>query len=177
MPKRFIKRLLPDHSVFRDHPHLRRFGMRLQDPNLWHLSRRSVPGAVSAGLFIAFLPMPFQMLAAGALAIYFRVNLPISVALVWITNPLTIPVVFYSAYRLGAWILDEPVRRIIIEPSMDGLVSVMGVIGWPLFVGSLIFSITSAVAGNLLVRGLWRLRLVRYHRERRLRAPRREREV
>lgn len=170
--RRYLKRVLPEHTTFRDHPHLRRFGSRLQDPNLWHLSRRSVPGAVSVGLFIAFLPLPFQMLLAAAVAIVVRVNLPISVALVWVTNPLTIPVVFYAAYRVGAWILDEPVLRFTIEPTLEWLLGAMGVIGWPLVVGSLVFSVTAAVAGNLLVRGLWRLRVVRYRQERRLRAAR-----
>ena len=47
MPRRIIKRYLPDHGKLREHPHLRRFGARLQDGNLWHLNRRSVSGAVA----------------------------------------------------------------------------------------------------------------------------------
>jgi uncharacterized protein len=47
-----------------------------------------------------YMPPIGQMFMAAAAAIVLRVNLPISVALVWITNPLTIPPMFYFAYLL-----------------------------------------------------------------------------
>ncbi|MDH5777262.1 MAG: DUF2062 domain-containing protein, partial [Gammaproteobacteria bacterium] len=82
MPKKFIQRYMPDHDKIRQHPHLNKmFGTLLHDPNLLHLNRRSVSGAFFIGLFMAFVPMPFQMVPAAALAIYFRTNLPISIGL------------------------------------------------------------------------------------------------
>ena len=78
MAKKLIRRYLPDAHKIRDHKHLRLFGTLLHDPNLWHLNRRSVAGAFAVGLFMAFVPMPFQMIPAAALAILLRVNLPIS---------------------------------------------------------------------------------------------------
>ena len=110
MPKKFIKRHAPDKEAIRDHKYMRIFGKLLYDPNLWHLNRRSVSGAFAVGLFWAFIPIPFQMVTAAATAIPARVNLPISVALVWITNPITMPPMFYSTYRVGTWILDEPAQ-------------------------------------------------------------------
>jgi len=56
---------------------------------------------MAVGLFCAFVPLPIQMLLAAAAAIIFRVNLPISVGLVWITNPVTIPPMFYFCYKVG----------------------------------------------------------------------------
>ena len=41
------------------------------------------------------LPIPGQMFIAVALAIIFTANLPISFALIFVTNPLTMPAVFY----------------------------------------------------------------------------------
>ena len=69
MAKKLIRRYLPDPHKIRDHKHLRLFGTLLHDPNLWHLNRRSVSGAFAVGLFMAFVPMPFQMIPAAALAI------------------------------------------------------------------------------------------------------------
>jgi uncharacterized protein (DUF2062 family) len=77
------------------HKNLSFLGEKLHDPNLWHLNRRSVSAAFAIGLFAAWIPTPGQMVIAAIIALYFRANLPISVALVWITNPLTMPPMFY----------------------------------------------------------------------------------
>jgi uncharacterized protein (DUF2062 family) len=158
MPRKLFKRWLPDHRTFRDHKHLKRFGPRLHEPNLWHLNRRSVPGAFSVGLFVAFLPTPFQMAISAALAILFRVNLPISVALVWLTNPFTMTPVFYFCYKLGAWLLGRPVHRIdISEPSLTWLLMEMKTIGAPFLLGSLVTGTVAAILGNVFIRVFWRL--------------------
>ena len=108
MPRKLIKRYLPDHKKIREHKHLRFLGALLHDPNILHLNRRSVSGAFSLGLFVAFIPVPFQMVLSALGAIFFRVNLPIAVGLVWVTNPLTMPPLFYFAYKVGTWILQVP---------------------------------------------------------------------
>lgn len=164
MPRRIIKRFLPDHGTFRDHPHLRRFGARLHDGNLWHLNRRSVSGAVAVGLFWALFPMPFQMLPAAACAIWLRVNLPISIVLVWITNPLTMPPVMYATYRLGAWLLDLPPKNINFELTMDNVIASLGDIWQPLYLGSLVSGSVLALLGFVLVRLAWRLYVVQQRR-------------
>ena len=105
--KHFLKQIAPDRAKIREHRHLRVFGKLLHDPNLWHLNRRSVSGAFAVGMFVMYLPPLGQMLIAAAGAIAFRVNLPISVTLVWITNPVTIPPMYYFAYLVGSWILDR----------------------------------------------------------------------
>jgi uncharacterized protein (DUF2062 family) len=110
------------------HRHLKILGPLIHDPNLLHLNRRSVSGAVSVGLFIAFIPVPFQMLLAAITSIFVRVNLPISVGLVWVSNPLTMPPLFYFAYKLGAWILHAPPQHFTFELSFDWLSQSLGMI-------------------------------------------------
>lgn len=161
MPKDLIKRFMPDHDTVREHRHLRVFGDALHDPNLWHLNRRSASGAFAVGLFVAFIPIPLQMVIAAALAILTRVNLVIAVALVWITNPLTIPPMFYSAYRLGAWLLDQPVRQVHFEFNLEWFMGELAAIWQPLLLGSFILGTLSGALGFALIRGLWRLRLTR----------------
>ncbi|MEQ8861366.1 MAG: DUF2062 domain-containing protein [Pseudomonadales bacterium] len=139
----------------------------LNEPELWHLHRRSAAGATFIGLFCAFLPVPFQMLIAALLAVLFRCNLPISVVLVWITNPLTITPMFYFAYRLGAWLLDLQLEVGTIRLSWEWLSSHVGTIGWPLLFGSLVCGWVTGVTGMVLVRVAWRLHVLRRWQERR----------
>ena len=108
MPKHFFRRYLPSPREVRHNRQLRlALGELLHDPNLWHLNRRSVSGAFAVGLFLAWIPLPIQMVSAGLLALLLRVNLPLAVVLVWITNPLTMGPMFWSAWWLGAWILGD----------------------------------------------------------------------
>ena len=179
MPKKFFRRVFPDHAKVREHKALQFFGTLLHDPNLWHLNKRSVAGAFAVGLFMAFVPMPFQMAAAAALAILFRVNLPIAVALVWITNPLTMPPIFFSAYKLGQWVLDTPHMAFAFELSWEWLKTDMLRIWRPFLLGCFIMSSTAALAGYVGIRVFWRISVLLRLRERRIerlaRAARRRR--
>ena len=84
MPKELIQKLIdkfiPDPEVIKQHKSLQFLGDKLHEPNLWHLNRRSVAMAFAVGLFCAWIPTPTQMAFAAVGAIYFRANLPISVA-------------------------------------------------------------------------------------------------
>lgn len=139
----------------------------LNEPELWHLHRRSVAGATFIGLFCAFLPVPFQMLIAATLAVLSRCNLPISVVLVWITNPLTMTPMFYFAYKLGAWLLEREIAVGTIQLNWDWLTHHVGQIGWPLLFGSLLCGWVTGVTGMLIVRVAWRLHVIRRWRARR----------
>ena len=168
MPKQFIKRITPNREVIRKQKHLRIFGELLHDANLWHINRRSSAGAFAIGLFVAFIPVPFQMVLAAGAAILFRVNLPLSVSLVWITNPLTIPPVFFFAYKVGTWFLGVPPCSESFNFTLEwfrngGLESI-----WtPMLFGSLVCGTTSAILGYAVIRGLWRLHAIRQWQRRR----------
>ncbi len=159
MPKRLLKRFLPEHRVIREHKHLQWLGTHLHDPNLWHLNRRSVPGAFSIGLFMAFVPVPFQMVLAAVAAIIVRVNLPVSVALVWITNPLTMAPIFYLAYKIGSLALGEAPQEIEFELSVEWMTTQLDDIWQPFLLGCLILGSLASLTGNLLVRSFWRLQV------------------
>jgi hypothetical protein len=123
MPKKFIKRYLPDHHTIKQNKAINMFGDLLHDANLWHLNRRSARGAFAIGLFNAFVPVPFQMWLSAVGAIIFKVNLPLSVGLVWISNPLTMPPLFYGCYLVGEWLMGDTGHEFKFEPSWDWLVS------------------------------------------------------
>jgi len=176
MPKRIIKRFAPDHQTVRNHKHLRMFGRLLHDPNLWHMNRRSVSGAFAVGLFWAFVPMPFQMVAAAATAIPARVNLPISVALVWISNPITMPPMFYFTYLVGTWVIGQPPMEGEFELSMEWMMNSMSLIWQPLYLGSLLCGIIASITGYIAMRGFWRWHVICHLRKRQARREQRKTE-
>ena len=157
----FFKRFLPEPHRIRDHKQLRYFGDFLHDPNLWSLKRRSAAGGISIGLFCAFIPLPVHMIVAAAVAILFRVNLPLAVVLTWITNPLTFAPVFYFAYHLGSWLLRVPVQNIAFEFSVHWLQEIFVHIWQPLLLGCLILAMVSSLTGYFVTSLLWRILLLR----------------
>lgn len=169
MPRRLIKKYVPHPDAIRRSPHLGFLGERLHDPGLWHLNRRSVSGAVAVGLFMCWVPFPFQMVIAAVLAMFFKVNLPIASALVWTTNPVTIPPMFYAAYRLGARILGEQPITSQMRFSPQWVMEKISEIWLPLTIGSMLFAVVSSLFGFLAVRLFWRISLVRKWQARRAR--------
>lgn len=175
MPKKFIKRYMPDHAKIRSHKTLNRvFGTLLHEPNLFHLNRRSVTGAFFVGLFLAFVPLPIQMLLAAGFAILLRINMPITIGLVWITNPLTMGPIFYFCYKVGTWILRTPLQNIAFELSWTWLQTELIAIWQPFLLGCLVVGLAAATMGAVTIRLLWRLHLIRHIKARRRRRKERE---
>ncbi len=161
MAKKIFKRWLPDPAEFKARPGLSFISHLLHDPNLFHLNRHSVSGAFFIGLFVAFLPTIGQMPIAALLALLFRVNLPIAVALVWISNPLTMPPIFFATYELGRWILDSPAIAFSIELSWDWLNNEFTRLWKPLLVGSLLTGFIVGGLGYIFIQLFWRWHVVR----------------
>lgn len=156
MPRKLIKRFMPKPEQIRAHKSLGFMAAHMGDPSLWMLTRNSVSGAFSIGLFVAFIPMPFQMLVAAALAVLLRVNLPISVGLVWVSNPLTMPPLFYGCYRVGAWLMNIPVSPHSSEGTLDWVLMHFNQIWPPLLLGCILMGTFLAITSNVAVRLLWR---------------------
>ena len=157
-----IKRHLPTREQVLGNKYLRIFGEHLRDPNLWHFNRRSVARATGIGLFCAYLPMPMEMIPAAFGAIVLRANLPLSLAWVWISNPVTWLPLYGPAYLLGTWLIGEPAI-----PMDDLTLTVLRQQLVALWIGCIIVGAALGLAGFLLVHGLWRLRVVSLRRNRR----------
>ncbi len=155
MPKQLIKRYMPDHQKVREHKHLRFFGSLLHSANLWHLNRRSVTGAFAVGLFITWIPIPFQMVLATAVAILLGVNVLISVGLVWVTNPVTMPLLFWFAYWSGSNILGVPPTNVEFELSFGWLGTTLQSIWKPFLLGCFLNGTVSAILGYYGMRYFW----------------------
>ena len=165
MPRKFLKKHLPDHNKLSDHKHLKMIGPRLMAHDLWHINRRSISLGTAVGLFCAYLPIPFESIVAAFAAIWLRANVPLSVGLVFISNPLTWIPLYWPGYLVGSALLGEPTR------SYEKLTMEWG--GWAnetyftLFVGCLIVGTVMAPISYFVVQLLWRLHVVAAWRERR----------
>jgi uncharacterized protein (DUF2062 family) len=153
--KKTFKKISPHPAVVREHKYLKK--LKLDNPCLWNFNRKSISKGVAIGLFCAFLPIPMQMIVASIIAIVLSGNILISIALVWITNPLTIPPIYYVLYKFGAWILEvELIAE--FEFSMSFISQTLAVIWQPLLLGSIIASTFFAIIGYYTIQALYLLK-------------------
>jgi uncharacterized protein (DUF2062 family) len=117
-------------------------------------NRKMVSKAVFIGLFIAFIPMPMQMLAIVAFIPFTRFNVPIALAICWLSNPFTMPFMYYIEYATGSFILGMETTP--VEISVDWFTQNIGNIFIPLYVGTAFYSIVGSSLGYYLVNHLWR---------------------
>lgn len=170
MPRKKLRSLLARlHDPSKDHSIRRLFGTLLHNSNLWHLNRYSVAWGVSVGLFIAFVPLPGQMVLAAAVAILVGCNLPVAVAMVWVSNPITIPPLFIAAHEVGAWLMDTTPSNIAFELSSQWLVNELGAVWQPFLLGCLVLGLASAAIGHVAVRIIWRIHVSQSWNERKRR--------
>lgn len=174
MPRRLLQRYMPHPDALKRQRSLRFMSGLIGDPALWVLGRRSVANAFSVGLFSAMLPIPLQMAVAACGAKLARCNLPLAVGLVWVTNPLTMPLIFYANYRLGAWLMSVPAREAPEHLSPRWIAERLGDILPALALGSVVMAVALALAGNLVVRLLWRWQVSRSWKRRHRRRRRAE---
>ncbi len=156
MPKKIIKRFLPDHQKIKNNRSLKIFGPLIHDANLWHLNRRSARSAFAIGLMFAFWPVPFQMLLAAGLAIPFRANIPLSVGLVWLTNPFTMPPIFYGAYQVGVLVTGNNSGNFEFEASWQWLVDSLPTFGPTFLIGCLVCGTVASIIGFFGIDYIWR---------------------
>ena len=167
MPKKLIRRYIPTPDKIKNIKALAFLGTWLHDPNIWHLHRHSVSKAFIIGLFWMAIPIPGQMLAAALFAIYFRANLPLSVVLCWISNPLTMGPIFYFNYVVGTYILGQDIKEdLTFELSWHWIINVLGDLWQPLYLGSAVIGLTLGAFAYFMIHVLWRWHVIKTWQER-----------
>ncbi len=171
MPKKTLKSIMPSAARIREIKSLHALGDWIYEPNLWHLNRYSASMAFFVGFFVAFIPIPGQMPVAALAAMRLRCNLPLSVCLVLVTNPVTMPPLFLMAYRVGALLLDVPVSQLEFELSFAWLGSQLADIWQPFLLGCLVCGLFFGCLGYFVISLMWRWRVsVQWKQRKRRRA-------
>ena len=162
MAKHLFKKYLPHPDIIIKNRWIKLLGPRLQEPGLWHINRKSCSGGVAVGIFCAFIPMPFQMLLAAIGAIFFRSNILVAVPMVWLSNPLTMPPMFYFCYWVGAQLLNSNIGDFEFELSFDWLVTGLLEIWQPFLLGCLVVGATTSALSFVLTRVIWRYHILNH---------------
>jgi len=118
------------------------------------VNRKMTSKAVLLGLFIAFIPMPMQMLAVIFMMTFLKFNVPIALLMCWITNPFTMPFIYFIEYQIGSFILNT--STLTVEMTLKWFSSNIDNIFIPLYTGALILSITSSLLFYYLINYFWK---------------------
>ncbi|MDG2502617.1 MAG: DUF2062 domain-containing protein [Porticoccaceae bacterium] len=161
MPRKTIHRFLPDIGRLIQRPSLRWISRISHDPNLLHLNRHSVSLAVFIGILCAFIPLPGQTIIAAFMCFWLGANLPIGVVVIWISNPITIPPMFYLTHQLGSFLLGSEPVNFTVALNWEWFSNVGSAILLPLVTGSLLCGIILASIGYFFILNLWRWKVIK----------------
>ena len=167
MPRKTVSRFIPDIKDLLGRSPLGSSGRAIQNSNVMRINRRSVSLAVYVGIFCAFIPIPGQTVIALLICFSFGANLPIATIFIWISNPLTIPPMFYLTYQLGSKLLGTEPINFTISFSLEWLMALSTQVIFPLMVGSLLCGVIAATLGYLIVLQLWRWKVIQNWEKRR----------
>jgi uncharacterized protein (DUF2062 family) len=174
VPRKFFRKHLPTPEAVLARPWAAPFRPWLSHPNLWHLNRRSVSGAVAIGLFCGLIPGPFQMLGALLLAVPLRRNIPVALFVTFYTNPLTIVPLYLLAYGYGRLLLGLGAGGAQAVPfewqwTLEAFLQWMAALGKPLALGLVALALTLAALGYFATDLAWRAYVLAAWRARRRR--------
>lgn len=133
--------------------------------------RPTVARGVAIGMFWAWPPIPFQMAPTALLCWLAGGNLPLAIACVWISNPLTYLPIFALEYRIGLALLGLPRPATSLLERLRGgdslwmeIVNNLWEIGVPVLLGALFLSVSTAIVGYAVMGFLWKERPKAAHR-------------
>lgn len=172
MVKRHIVRLyhdaVPSREALENSRFLRPVAHRVLAPALWRFTRRSVPRGVALGLLVGiFLLIPgVQMAGAALLALPFRANVPIAVAMTFLSNPATTPLLVGLSLYIGNAMLGRTADVGRFAAMIEHHVSWREWLAWllsdaapALLAGLFVVSVVAAAIGYLIASFFWRARI------------------
>jgi uncharacterized protein (DUF2062 family) len=171
--QRWLKRITPDRHTLEKLWCLRPIKTLVLDRGCWTFHRHSVTRAFAVGLFIAFIPptpLPVHIVTCVILGVLFRLNLPVLIATVFLSNPLTwLPQVAGSIW-VGAKLMGMDLVPVLHELHHRHPWRHIGELWAPLLLGALVLGLTAAAAGYVLAQLAWRARVLYQLRRRRARS-------
>ncbi len=117
------------------------------------INRDMVTKAFLVGIFIALIPIPMQMLVVVIMMRFVKFNLPLAVTLCWVTNPFTMPFIFYVEYIVGSFVLN--IDTLAVQISTQWFSNQFADIFLPLYLGAFVTATVVSSATYILINYLW----------------------
>lgn len=141
---------------------------------LWRFTRRSVPRGVAVGLLVGiFALIPgVQIIGAALLCVPGRGNIPIAVAMTFLSNPATTPLILIISAMIGNF-LGFHADTATVYAMVDRGAPLAEWARWffsdaapAVLVGLAVFAVVSAAVGYLLAAVIWRPIVARRRKQR-----------
>ena len=97
---------------------LRWFSCHFLNKRVWKPTQHTFAGGLAVGCFVTLQLFPGQMPLAIILAAAFRVNIPIALAVCWLSNPATFVPIGMFEKEIGQWLLG-----VVGDPTVVWLAS------------------------------------------------------
>lgn len=107
---------------------------------------------MAIGIFVSITPIiPLQTIVAVALAFLVRGSKPAAALGTWVSNPLTVPLVYYADYKLGCILLNcQTMTDSISFNSFSELMDLGLEVTSAMLLGSLVIGAVLGVAGYFI---------------------------
>jgi len=169
----WLKRITPDRLTLEKLWCLKPFAAIGLDPGCWTFNRHSVTRAFALGLFIAFIPptpLPVHIVTCVIFGVLLRLNLPVLIGTVFLSNPFTwLPQVACSIW-VGAKLMGLDLMPFLHELKAHHPWEQLNQLWAPLLLGALVLGSMAAGLGYVLAQCAWRARVLYHLRRRRARA-------
>jgi uncharacterized protein len=171
--QRWLRRITPDRHTLEKLWCLKPFGALVLDRGCWTFNRHSVTRAFALGLFIAFIPptpLPVHLVTCVILGTLLRLNLPVLIATVFVSNPFTwLPQVAGSIW-VGAKLMGMDLMPVLHQLNHRNPWTEINQLWGPLLLGALVLGLVAAGTGYVLAQGAWRAHVLFHLRRRRARS-------
>ncbi|MCA1662573.1 MAG: DUF2062 domain-containing protein [Novosphingobium sp.] len=170
---RWTHRNLPTREQMERSRVIRPFAGRVLRSELWRFTRRSVPRGVALGILVGVIVPVAQILFAALLCLSVRANVPVAALTTFITNPVTTPLIWVLAYKVGSWLLQvdamtvvAPVNAAMELSEFDDMLTWLTGATLVTAFGLVVVAVIAAAAGYLATSFGWRWWIARKRRVR-----------
>lgn len=167
----WLRKFVPSREQLEENRWVRPFARR---PELWRLTRRSVPRGVAVGLLVGiFALIPgIQAVGAALMCVPFRGNIPLAVGATFLSNPATTPLILMVSLYIGnslGYHADLQAFTSLVDHHASlrqWLVWLLSDAAPSLMLGLFVMSTVIAAIGYVISSYFWRDRVARKRRQR-----------